>query len=209
MSREDLWNYDRCRDRIASLQGRLGFPDSPCLEFLRLRLDLRSGILTTLPDGAPAPLLHAAVYCILATYSRAAKSPESFRQVPFRELPGGHAYDATFHTRAILPLAGLYSHDPHMFSRVMEELGGIPVAFADHAWKLYALPLVPVYILLWDGSDEFPSSSAMFFDASVPAYLETEAAALLGELVTARIASFCSEQGKKGGDEPPVPGHQS
>ena len=140
MTREDLWNYDRCRDRIASLRGRLGFPDSPCLEFLQLRLDLRSGILTTLPDGAPVPLLHAAVYCILATYSQATESPEVFRQVTFRDLPGGPAYDAAFRTRAILPLADMYSRVPHAFCTAIQEMGGIPVTFAEHAWKLYALP---------------------------------------------------------------------
>lgn len=193
MSRDDLRDYSRCRDRIASLRGRLGFPDSPFLESLRLRLDLRTGIITTQPDNIPVPGYHAAGYCILATYSRATESPESFRQVAFRDLPGGPAYDAAFRTRAVLPLAGLYSQDPHTFGRVMETLGGIPVAYADHAWKLYALPLVPVYILLWVGSEEFPSSAAMFFDASVPAYLETEAAAMLGEMVTERIASLCRE----------------
>jgi hypothetical protein len=55
-------------------------------------------------------------------------------------------------------------------------------------------PLVSVYIPLGDESDEFPPSSAMFFDASVPAYLETETAAMPGELVTERIASLCREQ---------------
>ena len=192
MNAGDIWNYDRCRERIAPLRGRLGFPDSPFLEFLRLRLDLASGILTTDPDDTPVPGLRPAVYCILVTYSRAAESPECFRQLAFRDLPGGLAYDASFRTRAILPLADLYSRDPPAFARAMESLGGIPVAYADHAWKLNALPRVPVDILVWDKSGEFPSSAAMFFDASVPAYLETEAAAMLGELVTQRIAFFCN-----------------
>lgn len=194
MNREDIWNYRHCREHITSLPGRLGFPDSPCLEFLRLRLDLSSGTLTTLPDDTPVPGLHAAVNCILATYSHAIESPEVFRLVAFRELKGGPAYDATFRTRAILPLATLNYRDTDMFCRIMEALGGIPVAYADRAWKLNALPRVPVYILLWDGSDEFLSSAAMLFDASVPSYLETETAAMLGELVTRRIAFFCQRR---------------
>jgi hypothetical protein len=60
MSREDPRDYGRCRERVAPLQGRPGFHDSPCLEFLRLRLDLRKGILTTQPDDTPVPHLMAA-----------------------------------------------------------------------------------------------------------------------------------------------------
>lgn len=194
MSTDDRWNYDRCRQQIATLRGRLGFPDLPYLDLLRLRLDLASGALTTEPGDTPVTGLCPAVFCILDTYSRAAGSPETFRLVPFRHLPGGTAYEAAFHRRAVLPLADRYTRDRDRFSHVLEDLGGIPVAYADRAWKLPALPEVPVYILIWNGSDEFPASAALFFDASVPAYLETEAAAMLGELVTERITLFCERE---------------
>jgi hypothetical protein len=54
---------------------------------------------------------------------------------------------------------------------------------------------VPVSLLIWEGSGEFAPSTSMLFDASVPAYLETEAAAMLGELVTERIHVLCSGTG--------------
>lgn len=188
MTVDKCWNWERCGERIASLRGRLGFPDTDSLDFLDLHLDLRSGILSAGYSGTPVPELRAGVFCILATYARAAQSPEAFRMVSFRELPGGEAYAAAFHRRAVIPLAGLYSRDPHAFAAALGILGGIPVAYADHAWKVHALPRVPLSVLVWDGSEEFPASAALFFDASAGAYLETEAAAMLGELAADRIA---------------------
>ena len=194
MGEDDHWNYDRCREQISSLRGRRGFPDIPHLDFLGLSLDLPSGTLTSEPGEIPVPGFRPAVFCILDTYSRATGSPETFRLVPFRQLPGASAYEAAFHRRAVLPLPALYCRDRDRFCKAVIELGGIPVVYADRAWKLAALPEVPVYVLIWDGSGEFPASAALLFDASVPAYLETEAAAMLGELVTDRIAFFCERR---------------
>jgi hypothetical protein len=197
MSAEDTWDYARCRERIALLQGCPGFPDTGFLEFLGLRLDIRSGHLTTGPDDMPIPGLNAVVYCILATYSRTAERPEAFRLVSFRELPGGPAYEAAFRTRAILPLASRYSRDPRAFSIAVESPGGVPVAYADHACKLCTLSRVPVCLLIWEGSDEFPPSADLLFDASAPSYPETEASAMLGELVTQKIAFSVKVSEKK------------
>ena len=194
MTTEDIWNFERCREHLTSLRGRLGFPDSHNLAFLRLHLDPGSGILTTEPDGSPVPGLRPLVFCVLETYSRAMEIPETSVLVAFGSLPGGHAYDVAFRKRAVLPLASLYSRDPGKFQKTMNAFGGIPVRHADYAWKVHALPRVPIYILIWEGSDEFPASSALLFDASVSAALETEAVAMLGELLTQRIAFFLEEQ---------------
>ena len=71
----------------------------------------------------------------------------------------------------------------------MDSFGAVSVAFAHRAWILLPLPRVPVYLLFWDGDDEIPASANLLFDTSVPAYLETEQMAMLGELVTDRIVS--------------------
>lgn len=190
MSTGTTWDYERCRKAIVSLRGRLGFPDSPDLAFLRLHVDLTSGALVTEPDNRPVPDLRPAVFCILDAYSRAEDAPETFRLIPFDQVPGGPAYAATFRQRAILPLAEQDSRDTGQFTRVMEGFSATSVVYADRAWMLRALPRVPVYILVWEGSGEFPPSANLLFDASVSAYLETEAVAMLGELVTERIAFF-------------------
>ena len=189
MTTASRWDFEHCRDRLATLPGRLGFPEGHTLSFLGLRLDLATGVLVTEPDNLPLPGLRPTVFCILDAYSRVGEIAEAFQPVPFDQLPDGTAYAAAFRNRAILPLAGQYSRDSRAFVSVMQAFGAVPVAYADHAWILRALPRVPVYILVWEGSGEFPPSADLLFDASVSSILPTEAAAMLGELVADRIAS--------------------
>lgn len=193
MSAGTIWNFEQCRKAITSLRGQLGFPDVPDLAVLRLHLNLSTGALVTEPDGTPVPKLRPRVFCILDGYSRAEEVPETFRLIFFDRVPGGMAYAATFRQRAVLPLVDMYGLDRKRFARVLEEFGAAPTAYADHSWKLPALPLVPVYLLFWEGSDEFPPSANLLFDESVSEYLETEAVAILGELVTERIAFFMDD----------------
>lgn len=190
MSAGTTWDYERCREAVSSLRGRGGFPDDPFLAMLRLRLDLTSGILVTEPDMTPVPGIRPRVLCILNGYSRAEEVPETFRLIPFSQVPGGGAYAAAFRQRAVRPLAEMYNLNRQGFCQVLEEFGATPAAYADRSWVLRALPRVPVYILIWEGSDEFPPSANLLFDASVSAYLETEAVAILGELVAERIGFF-------------------
>jgi hypothetical protein len=193
MSAGTIWNFEQCRKAITSLRGQLGFPDGPDLAVLRLHLDLSTGALGTEPDGTPVPGIRPRVFCILDSYSRAKEVPETFRLISFDKVPGGTAYAATFRQRAVRPLADMFGLDRKRFARVLEEFGAVPTAYADHSWKLPALPRVPVYLLLWEGADEFPPSANLLFDGSVSAYLETEAIAILGELVTERIAFFMDD----------------
>lgn len=193
MSAGTTWDYERCREAVSSLRGRLGFPDDPFLVVLRLRLDLTSGILVTEPDMTPVLGIRPRLFCILSGYSRAEEVPETFRLIPFGQVPGGNAYAATFRQRAVQPLAEMYTLNQQGFCQVLEEFGATPAAYADRSWVLRALPRVPVYILIWEGSDEFPPSANLLFDASVSSCLETEAVAMLGELVTERIAFFLED----------------
>jgi hypothetical protein len=72
--------------------------------------------------------LCARVFCILTTYTRTEEPPETFRLIPFRQLPGGPAYDAAFQQRAVIPLAAHGSASRDRFATAMVALSGIPVA---------------------------------------------------------------------------------
>ena len=39
----ELWNWEKCKEKIRSLKGRLGFPDMPMLKFLEYTLNLEDG----------------------------------------------------------------------------------------------------------------------------------------------------------------------
>ncbi|MDD1701866.1 MAG: DUF3786 domain-containing protein [Methanoregula sp.] len=187
-------NFERCRESLRSLRGRPGFPDTPLLSILDLHLSPEDGTITCGPEGTPVPGIAPALFCILDGYAKSHEVPEQFSLLPFEKTPGASAYSAAFHRRAILPLAEAFGRDPGRTGTVIESLRAVPVAFADLAWKLYPLPRVPVYILFWDGTGEFPSSANLLFDASVPAYLETEQIAMLGELTAERILARIATQ---------------
>jgi len=46
---------------------------------------------------------------------------------------------------------------------------------------------VPVVVVLWGASPEFPASANVLFDSSANNYLSTEQLAMLSELTTARL----------------------
>lgn len=183
------WNFAACREHLRSLQGRPGFSDAPVLSILDLRLSLEDGTITAGPADTPYPGIGPALFCILDRYAQSREVPETFSPMPFEKAPGASAYAAAFRRRAVLPLGQLWGTSPGRVQEIMNSFGAVPVAFAHRAWKLSPLPRVPVYLLFWDGDDEIPASANLLFDTSVPAYLETEQVAMLGELVTDRVVS--------------------
>jgi len=183
------WNFAACRERIRSLQGRLGFSDAPVLSILDLRLSLEDGTITAGPDDTPCPDIGPALFCLLDRYAQSREVPATFSPMPFEKAHGSSAYAAAFWRRAVLPLGQLWGTSPGRAQEIMDSFGAVSVAFAHRAWILLPLPRVPVYLLFWDGDDEIPASANLLFDTSVPAYLETEQMAMLGELVTDRIVS--------------------
>jgi hypothetical protein len=75
---------------------------------------------------------------------------------------------------------------PKTLYKVAELLDATKLDYGDYSVKIYALPLVPVYVVLWSTSSEFPTSANILFDSSVGNYLSTEQIAILGELTSAR-----------------------
>lgn len=183
------WSFAATQDRLQSLRGRLGFPDAPVLSILDLRISLDSGEITAWPDDDPVPGIGPGLFCILDRYAQSREVPETFSLLPFDNLPGASAYAAAFRSRTTVPLGKRWETSSGQISMRMAGFGAMPVAFAHRAWKLLPLPLVPVYLLFWDGDDEIPASANLLFDASVTAYLETEQAGMLGELIAERLLS--------------------
>jgi hypothetical protein len=53
------------------------------------------------------------------------------------------------------------------FRRAAESLGGESQSLADAAFRIPALPKVPLYYLLWEGDDEFEPRVSVLFDRSI------------------------------------------
>lgn len=183
----EMWNWEKCRNKILTLRGHLGFPDYPVLKFLRLSLSLEDGHVHDELRDRPVPEIEASVYCILSGYADADAVEETRRLVSFAQLLGGSAYQNAFNRRAVQPIERIFSSAPETLYKTAELLGATRLDYGDYSVKIYALPLVPVHVALWSSDSEFPVSANILFDSSVSSYLSTEQTAMLGELTSARL----------------------
>jgi len=182
-----VWNWEKSREKILTLRGRLGFPDSSVLKFLRLSLSLEDGNLYDELRDRTVPEAEASVYCILSGYADADATPETHQLVSFAQVPSGRAYYNAFKKRAVQQIERVFGSNPQMFYKAGELLDAERLDYGDYSIRIYALPLVPVHVVLWCPDSEFPPSANILFDSSVSHYLSTEQTAMLGELTSTRL----------------------
>ena len=72
-------------------------------------------------------------------------------------------------------LLARYGDDPNGFLAVGLSLGGQPEKLGDAAFRLNPLPRIPIYYLLWLGSNEFPPRVSILFDRSIDNVLSAPA----------------------------------
>jgi len=127
------------------------------------------------------------VYFILFGYANAKPAPETSNLISYKHLSGGQAYYKAFMERATQPIAVTFGSKPKMFVEAAKLLGGAPQTFGGHSAKIYALPLVPLTIILWAETEEFLASANILFDSNANNYLTTEELAGLGGLASLRL----------------------
>lgn len=182
-----IWNWQKCREKILTLRGHLGFPDSSILKFLRFSLDLEDGHIHDELKGETVQEIDASIYCILSGYAHANAMPENQQPISFAQLPGGRAYYNAFKRRAVQQIERVFGSNPQTLYEAAELLDATRLDYGDYSVKIYALPLVPIYVVLWSTNAEFSPSANILFDSSVSHYLSTEQTAMLGELTSTRL----------------------
>jgi hypothetical protein len=188
---KELWNWERCKAKICSLKGRLGFPEDSVLRFLGLSLHLEDGSVHD--DLTNCPLKHeyrtlSDIYCILSYYADAEPVPAASNLITSKQLQGGQ-YCNVMVGRAkstILDVFGSWSKSLVDSARI---LGGSEVNFGygDHSVWINSLPLVRLTIVLSGEDSEFPASAQIFFDESITNYLELEQIGMISELTASRL----------------------
>ncbi len=186
-----LWNWERCKAKIYSLRGRLGFPEDSALRFLGLSLHLEDGTVHDNLTNRPLKREYRTlsdIYCILSYYADAEPVPAASKLVTSKQLQGGQ-YCNVMVGRAksiILDVFGSRSKSLVDCARI---LGGSEVNFGygDHSVGIDALPLVRLTIVLSEEDSEFPASTQIFFDESITNYLELEQIGMISELTAGRL----------------------
>ena len=196
-SKHEIWNWERCKTKIRSLKGRLGFKESSTLRFLGLSLSLEDGRVHDDLRNRPFPEVAPGIYCILSGYAETEPVQEALKLVSFRQLPGGQAYHKAFLGRAVLSIQRVFGPKPRMLVEAAKLLGGSEVDYRECSVRVNSLPLVPITVVLWAESQEFPASANMLFDASISHYLTTEQVAMLSQLTSARLRHAHEGLGKQ------------
>jgi hypothetical protein len=184
---KNIWTWEKNREKILTLRGRLGFPDSSVLKFLRFNLSLEDGSIYDELTDRTAKEVETSVYCILTGYAEAEPTPETGKLVSFEQLPGGRAYYNTFRKRATQQIERVFAAKTQMLLKAAEMFDATKLEYGDYSVKFYVLPLVPIHVILWSSDLEFPTSANILFDSSISNYLSTEQIAAVGELSAFRL----------------------
>ena len=183
----EIWNWEKCKGKIRRLRGRLGFPDASVLKFLGLSLSLEDGRIHDDLRKTFYSNIEPSVYCILSGYADAQPMPETRRLVSFTQLWGGRSYQSAFAQRVAKPIERVFGSKVSMLHQAAKPLGGEKLSYGDCSVKIYSLPRVPITIVLWTKTSEFPASANILFDSSANNYLSTEQLVMLSELTSARL----------------------
>lgn len=189
----ERWTWARCRDRILTLRGRLGYAGClwalgfELLEDGRLRDPFRGVEVFDPADAGPATLIPSRysavpeIYCLLSTYAGATERPLSGELLSVTALdpvrPAGlQAADCTTMLQyAKRDWKGLQAVDIPFFGPRSES--------ADLAFEVWPLPRIPITLMIWRGDGEVPDGGTLLFDRSADAYLP----GLLGELAWLKV----------------------
>ena len=190
----ELWNWEKCKEKIRSLKGKLGFPDMPMLKFLGYILNLEDGKIydnlkkITFPPDSPQCKNLPNIYHILSTYAKAKPTTETHKLITSKQLSGGK-YCHVAVERAKQTIRKTFGMKPEKLCEAAKLLGGYKIKFnyGDCPIKIYPLPLIPIIIILTGEDQEFPASVELFFDESINNYLDLEQAGILAEITAERL----------------------
>jgi len=190
-----IWNWERVSNAIKKLKGKLGFPNSNELKFLGFKLNMLNGnifdeyLLSDRSDIAPT------IYFILYRYSLAKEKRETGRLITFRQIYGGDLYFKTYENNVLKPLEREFSDNINVLIEAAKILGGkeSTVENYDMAIKIHILPLIPIYLVIDLGDEEFPPLINLFYDLSIKNFFTAEETSHLSELLTIRLIELSRE----------------
>ncbi len=195
MSQSGNWSWINVRDQIRSLAGKMGFPAGEHLEFMKIRVDLNNGKLLDLLknreldiDDHHQGFLIRTAYYILVGYAKARSVQLTRRLIAYRNLRGAGFGDFS-NIGAREKLLTLFAGGDARLREAARLIGGLEVDFpyGDCAFRINALPLIPLTFVLSSGDDEFPVDARIFYDENIESYLDVERINFLTNLTIERL----------------------
>jgi len=183
----EWWGWDKVKNAIRSLPGRLGFEKGSELRFFRLRLNLENGeVYDEILERYLTERERYGLYFILNVYSKTKQEvKERGEYVTLSHIcPAIHCPMFKENVKAF---EALFGYQPELLYKAAKPFGYETMEYGDAAVKIYTLPKVPIVIGIWAGEESLPPSANILFDKSVTNYLDCEAAIALAGATLARL----------------------
>jgi hypothetical protein len=124
---------------------------------------------------------------LLTTLAKSMGVPSSGRMVTPQELTGGTLFFTGAHTLATKPLIKRFGNNPEALIVRAMELGGERVDGADCGVRIPALPLLPLYVLLWAGDEESSARAIIGIDDRALFHLDLAGVFALTNIMVNRL----------------------
>jgi len=198
MSLLSYWkNWDKVKDNVRSLAGKFGFEKGEELRFLGFKLSLEDGkIYDEILNEYVEDDRKAEIYYVLYIHSQAIEDVgEIGEYASFTELYKAYGEYAAKHCPAFRNICKVFEEEfgrnPEPLRKVTKILKCETVDYGDLSIKIYALPRVPIILVMWVGDEEIPPSSNVLFDKSAVNYMpECEALVRLAKVTIERISNI-------------------
>ena len=131
---------------------------------------------------AQRPNVQILMACLLLR-GKLVESQGGFLSYP--EIPWGDHYFKAFQGRCIYRFAGMYRGEDGVerFRQAAERLGGTPAQAGDAAYDFEFVETVIVRLILWEGDDEYPTTSQILFSDNTPLAFAAEELAAVGDVL--------------------------
>jgi hypothetical protein len=138
-------------------------------------VDRRNRSLRRKKQGEWEPVSHSLLELLMLVYLLNAGAQVLSRElVTAKELKTAHFFQGP-HELNVGGVLERFGRDLKGFRKAAQSLGGEAQNLADAAFKIPALPKVPLYYLLWEGDEEFEPRISVLFDRSIESHLPADA----------------------------------
>lgn len=138
-------------------------------------------------DRPQRPAGFLAGLVLLTTLANSRGVPPSGTMATPEELPGGRMFFAGPHQVPVRPLVKRFGADPAALIPAAAAIGGRAMEGADAAVALPGLPLVPMYVLIWQGDGEFEPRAVIGLDSRAHFHLSLDGVFALLHLLIHRL----------------------
>lgn len=147
---------------------------------VRRRVDCRRG-------GGPGPHAYFGVF-LIHHLLKARASGSASAWISEKDIPGGQTFFRGPHEIPTHKISYRYKNDIYLYAKRCAQLGGLPLAMADRAFRFMITPRTPVAVLYWLGDEDFPPEARILFDRFLAGYLAADVLFALAVDVCERLS---------------------